>query len=45
MGSAYGQRRKQLFGNLTGDILEIGVGTGRNLDAYGPQAHVTDCDI
>ena len=44
-GSAYGPRRKQLFGGLAGEILEIGVGTGRNLDVYGPQAHVTACDI
>ncbi len=44
-GRAYGRRRPQLFGRLTGAILEIGVGTGRNLDAYGPQAHVTACDI
>ncbi len=44
-GSAYGRRRKQLFSSLTGDILEIGAGTGRNLDAYGPQARVTACDI
>lgn len=44
-GSAYGRRRHQLFGSLTGDILEIGAGTGRNLDAYGPQARVTACDI
>ena len=44
-GSAYEQRRKQLFGSLAGNILEIGVGTGRNLEAYGPQAHVTACDI
>ena len=44
-GSVYGRRRKQLFGSLAGDILEIGAGTGRNLDAYGPQAHVTACDI
>lgn len=44
-GSAYGRRRKQLFGSLTGDILEVGVGTGRNLGSYGPQANVTACDI
>ncbi len=44
-GSAYGRRRKQLFGCLSGEILEIGAGTGRNLDAYGPQANVTACDI
>ena len=44
-GSAYGRRRKQLFGSLAGNILEIGAGTGRNLDAYGSQACVTACDI
>ena len=43
--SAYWRRRRQLFGSLAGDILEIGVGTGRNLDAYGPRARVTACDI
>ena len=44
-GSAYDKHRKHLFGSLAGSILEIGVGTGRNLDAYGPQANVTACDI
>ena len=43
--SAYARRRTQLFSDLRGDILEVGVGTGSNLDAYGPFACVTACDI
>lgn len=36
--------RRRLVGQLAGDILEIGVGTGLNLRHYGPQARVTGID-
>jgi ubiquinone/menaquinone biosynthesis C-methylase UbiE len=36
------QRRRELLGELTGDVVEIGAGTGANLEAYGPGVdHVT----
>ncbi|HEX6291442.1 MAG TPA: methyltransferase domain-containing protein [Herpetosiphonaceae bacterium] len=40
-----GHWRRQLFGALTGDILELGVGTGLNLRAYDPAARVTGIDV
>lgn len=33
---ALGAWRSELLGDLAGDVLEIGAGTGANLDAYGP---------
>jgi len=36
-----GRLRRRLVGDLAGDILEIGVGTGLNLRHYGPHARVT----
>jgi len=36
-----GRLRRRLVGQLAGDILEIGVGTGLNLRHYGPGARVT----
>lgn len=33
--------RRRLVGHLTGDILEIGAGTGKNLPYYSPEAAVT----
>ncbi|HTE83761.1 MAG TPA: class I SAM-dependent methyltransferase [Dehalococcoidia bacterium] len=32
---------RQRFGDLRGEVLEIGVGTGANLPHYSPSAHVT----
>jgi len=43
--TAYGRCRQRLFRSLTGKILELGIGTGRNLDVYSPQANVTGVDI
>jgi ubiquinone/menaquinone biosynthesis C-methylase UbiE len=40
-----GAWRRQLFGPLRGDVLEIGVGTGLNLRAYGSAAHVIGVDV
>ncbi|MFX0095702.1 MAG: class I SAM-dependent methyltransferase [Candidatus Hodarchaeota archaeon] len=37
--------RKQIIGSLKGLILEIGVGTGKNLPYYHSQAHVIGIDI
>lgn len=36
-----GRLRRRLVGDLAGEILEIGVGTGLNLRHYGPGARVT----
>ena len=41
----YNQRRHDLFRPLRGEILELGAGTGANLDAYGPYAHITALEI
>ncbi len=40
-----GSWRRRMFGELRGAILELGVGTGLNLDAYGPDALVTAIEI
>lgn len=37
--------RKNTLGKLTGNILEIGVGTGKNLPYYNPNTMVTGIDI
>ena len=37
--------RKETLGNLNGNILEIGVGTGKNLLFYGPKTNITGVDI
>ncbi|MFX1536654.1 MAG: class I SAM-dependent methyltransferase [Promethearchaeota archaeon] len=37
--------RKQIIGALRESILEVGVGTGKNLPYYHPQARVTGIDI
>jgi ubiquinone/menaquinone biosynthesis C-methylase UbiE len=39
-----GRLRRRLFPRLTGDVLELGVGTGVNLPLYGPQARLVACD-
>lgn len=36
--------RRRVFPLLRGNVLEIGVGTGVNLQLYGPEARVTGCD-
>lgn len=40
-GGRLGRWRRQLFGDLRGDVLELGVGTGLNLAAYDRGARVT----
>jgi ubiquinone/menaquinone biosynthesis C-methylase UbiE len=35
-------RRRELLGDLSGEVVEIGAGTGANLEAYGPGvSHLT----
>jgi SAM-dependent methyltransferase len=36
--------RRRTFPPLSGDVLELGTGTGVNLPLYGPGARVTGCD-
>ena len=38
-------RRVRVIGGAHGDVLEVGVGTGRNLTLYPPDADVTGIDI
>lgn len=40
-----GNGRAWLTSRAYGDVLEIGVGTGRNLALYPPHAHVTGVDL
>lgn len=37
--------RKQIYEGLTGEILEVGVGTGRNIPFYPANAHITGIDF
>lgn len=37
--------RRDILSNLEGEILEVGVGTGKNLQYYGPKAKVTGIDF
>lgn len=41
----FGAWRKKLIGNLRGEILEIGIGTGKNLEYYNKKEKVTGIDI
>ncbi|MFQ5532205.1 MAG: class I SAM-dependent methyltransferase [Candidatus Nanoarchaeia archaeon] len=43
--SRFSRWRKTLLKNLKGNILEIGVGTGKNLEYYGKKAKVTGIDL
>ncbi|NIP80832.1 MAG: methyltransferase domain-containing protein, partial [Gemmatimonadetes bacterium] len=38
-------RRQRVVGEAHGEVLEVGVGTGRNLDLYPDDARVTGIDI
>lgn len=40
-----GAWRRRSFASLSGDILELGVGTGLNLPAYGADARVIGVDV
>lgn len=37
--------RRKLLGNITGDVLEMGVGTGHNLPHYNPDTRVVAFDL
>jgi len=39
------RRRRRLLGQVDGTVLEVGVGTGLNLEHYPPGVHVTGIDI
>lgn len=41
----FGRWRKRIIGAAKGNILEVGVGTGKNLPYYGRKAKVTGIDI
>ncbi|MFO7904069.1 MAG: class I SAM-dependent methyltransferase [Planctomycetota bacterium] len=41
----YRQWRPSLLADLGGNVLEVGVGTGRNLRHYSPRANVTGLDL
>lgn len=41
----YAPIRPEMFGGLSGSILDAGVGTGRNMPYYPPGARVTGLDI
>ncbi|HET8686114.1 MAG TPA: class I SAM-dependent methyltransferase, partial [Methanosarcina sp.] len=41
----YGRWRKEALSNLSGKVLEVGVGTGRNLKYYPADCSVTGIDI
>ena len=45
MESGLTKHRKQLLSKVKGDILEIGVGTGRNLGFYNNKTNVTGIDL
>jgi ubiquinone/menaquinone biosynthesis C-methylase UbiE len=38
------RRRERVLGKARGDVLEVGIGTGRNLDLYPPGIHLTGLD-
>lgn len=42
---AFERRRRGLFHDLHGEVLELGTGTGRNLDNYCAAARVTAFDV
>ena len=41
----YRSLRRMLFAGPSGNILDVGVGTGRNMDYYPPGATVTGLDV
>jgi ubiquinone/menaquinone biosynthesis C-methylase UbiE len=41
----YRKWRPQLVGDVRGKILEAGIGTGRNLEFYHPEVHLTGIDL
>ncbi|MBC8500775.1 MAG: methyltransferase domain-containing protein [Nanoarchaeota archaeon] len=45
MESGLTKHKKKLLSKVKGDVLEIGVGTGRNLGYYNNKANVTGIDL
>lgn len=43
--STYGKWRRELITPLSGKVLEVGVGTGRNLQYYNAEADVTGIEL
>jgi ubiquinone/menaquinone biosynthesis C-methylase UbiE len=41
----FGKLRKETFGDLKSNILEIGIGTGKNIPYYGKGAKITGIDL
>jgi len=41
----YRQFRPEILGNVKGDVLEAGVGTGRNFNFYPPSINLTGIDL
>lgn len=41
----YSKWRKEVFGNISGRVLEIGVGTGKNIRYYPKDCDVVGMDI
>ncbi len=41
----YRKWRPRLLGDVSGEVLEAGVGTGRNLEFYGPSVNLTALDL
>ncbi|MCL4377944.1 MAG: class I SAM-dependent methyltransferase [Actinobacteria bacterium] len=41
----YSKWRKKYFSSLKGNILEVGIGTGKNIDYYSDEAEVTGIDF
>jgi ubiquinone/menaquinone biosynthesis C-methylase UbiE len=39
------KRRRELIDDASGDVLEVGVGTGKNLPYYGDDVNVTGIDV
>lgn len=39
------RRRRRLYEQASGDVLEVGVGTGLNLEHYPAEVHVTATDV
>ena len=41
----YSKWRKKYFSNLIGKVLDVGIGTGKNIDYYNNEAEVTGIDF
>lgn len=41
----FARLRRDIFSRARGDVLEVAAGTGRNLEFYPPNCHVTAIDI